>query len=389
MSLRGVAAIVGVGELKPTTNPEGMTTLGMAARVTSQALNDAGLKITDIDGLLVAPDTIESPLMWGGLVAEYLGIRANYVDIVDLGGATAAAMVWRDAAAIKAGICHTVLCITSDLWDVDRFYNNFVHRLSTEAQYELPYGPMGVNSGYAMIARRHMHLYGTTPEQLAKVAVDQRINACHNPDALYGDKPLTIEDVLSSPLVADPLHLLEIVRPCSGASAVIVTGRERAADCASKPVYLLGAGEHVTHSSIIYSPDITTSPIKQSAGRAFAMAGLTPGDMDLLSLYDCYTITVIISLEDAGFCAKGEGGPFVEHNDLTFRGNLPCNTHGGQLSWGQPGLAGGMSHVTEAVRQLRGNCGDRQVRNARLALVNGNGGVMSDEVTLILGREVY
>ena len=145
----------------------------------------------------------------------------------------------------------------------------------------------------------------------------------------------------------------------------------------------------MTHSSIIYSPDITTSPIKQSAGRAFAMYCQTPPEMELLSHYDCYTITVIISLEDAGFCAKGEGGPFVEHNDLTFRGNLPCNTHGGQLSWGQPGLAGGMSHVTEAVRQLRGNCGDRQVRNARLALVNGNGGVMSDEVTLIAGREVY
>jgi len=389
MSLRGVAAIVGVGELKPMANPRGMTTLGMAAQVTSRALNDAGLKITDIDGLLAAPDTLESPLMWGGLVAEYLGIRANYVDIVDLGGATAAAMVWRAAAAIKAGLCHTVLCITSDLWDVERFYRNFVHRLSTEAQYELPYGPMGVNSGYAMIARRHMHLYGTTPEQLAKVAVDQRTNACHNPDALYGDKPLTIEDVLNSPLVVDPLHLLEIVRPCSGASAVIVTGRERASDCASKPVYLLGAGEHATHSSIIYSHDITTSPIKQSASRAFAMAGLTPNDMDLLSLYDCYTITVIITLEDAGFCAKGEGGPFVEQNDLTFRGNLPCNTHGGQLSWGQPGLAGGMSHITEAVRQLRGICGDRQVLDASLALVNGNGGVMSDQVTLILGREVY
>jgi acetyl-CoA C-acetyltransferase len=195
--------------------------------------------------------------------------------------------------------------------------------------------------------------------------------------------------VLNSPLVVDPLHLLEIVKPCSGAAAVIVTDSERAPDCRSKPVYLLGAGEHATHSSIIYSPDITTSPIKQSAKRAFTMAGLKPGDMDLVSLYDCYTITVLVSLEDAGFCAKGEGGPFVEQTDLTFKGELPCNTHGGQLSWGQPGLAGGMSHVTEAVRQLRGICGDRQVRDARLALVNCNGGIMSDQATLILGREVY
>ena len=389
MSLRGSAAIVGIGELPPLVDARGKTVLGMAAQVTAQALSDAGLNIGDIDGVLVAPDTIQSSLMWGGLVAEYLGIRPHYVDVVDLGGATAAGMVWRAAAAIKAGMCNSVLCLTSDLWDVEKFYANFIPRLSMEAQFELPYGPMGANSGYALIARRHMHLYGTTPSQLAKVAVDQRVNACLNPDALYYNKPITIEDVLSSPLIVDPLHLLEIVKPCSGAGALIITARERAADCRSAPVHILGAGEYITHTSIVYSPEITISPIKESTRRAFAMAGLTPNDMDLVSLYDCYTITVIVSLEDAGFCEKGEGGPFVEQTDLTWRGKLPCNTHGGQLSWGQPGLAGGMSHITEAVRQLRGICGDRQVVNARVALVNGNGGIMSDQSTLILGREVY
>ncbi len=389
MSLRGCAAIVGLGELPAMVDSQGMTTLGMASQVTSQALMDAGLEITDIDGVLVAPDTTEASLMWGGLVAEYLGVKPNYVDIVDLGGASAAGMVWRAAAAIKAGMCNTVLCLTSDLWDVERFYRSFIPRLSMEMQFELPYGPMGANSGYALIAQRHMHLYGTTSAQLAKVAVDQRTNACFNPEALYYQKPITIDDVLNSPLIVDPLHLLEIVKPCSGASAVIVTGHERAVDRRVKPVYLLGAGEHATHSSIVYSPDITTSPIKESAQRAFAMAGLTHADMDLVSLYDCYTITVIVSLEDAGFCEKGEGGPFVEQTDLTFKGSLPCNTHGGQLSWGQPGLAGGMSHITEAVRQLRSSCGNRQVEKARLALVNGNGGIMSDQATLVLGKEIY
>ncbi len=389
MSLRGCAALVGIGELRPILDPSGVSVLEMASHVTRLALKDAGLKIGDIDGVLVAPDTIEAPLMWGGLVAEYLGIKPHYVDIVDLGGASAAAMIWRAAAAINAGMCHTVLCLTSDRWDVAQFYANFIPRLSTEAQFELPYGPMGANSGYALIAQRHMHLYGTTPEQLAKVAVDQRFNACSNPQALYYGIPITVEDVINSPMVVDPLHLLEIVRPCSGASAVIVTSSDRAADTRQPPVYLLGAGEFATHSSITYSPEITLSPIVESASRAFAMAEMKPKDMDLVSLYDCYTITVIMSLEDAGFCEKGEGGPFVASTDLTFKGKLPCNTHGGQLSWGQPGLAGGMSHVTEAVRQLRHDAGERQVKGARLAMVNGNGGIMSDQATLILGKEIY
>jgi acetyl-CoA acetyltransferase len=245
---------------------------------------------------------------------------------------------------------------------------------------------MGVNSGYALIAQRHMYEYGTTSRQLAKIAVDQRANACANPDALFYEQPLTLDDVLSSPLIVDPLHLLEIVLPCTGGAALVVTAADRARDGAHPPVILLGAGEALSHNIVAYAPNITTSPIAVAAPKAFAMAGVTPRDIDLVSVYDCYTITVLVTLEDAGFCPKGRGGPFVEENDLTYRGNLPVNTHGGQLSFGQPGLAGGMSHVTEAVRQLQGRAGERQVPNCELAFVNGNGGIMSEEVSLVLGR---
>jgi acetyl-CoA acetyltransferase len=231
-----------------------------------------------------------------------------------------------------------------------------------------------------------MFEYGTRPEQLAKIAVDQRTNALLNPDALFNNKEITINDVLSSPLVVDPIHLLEIVRPCSGAAAVIVSSIDMASKYTRLPVTILGFGEAYTHNSIVYAPSITDSPVKEAAARAFGMAGLLPRDIDFVSVYDCYPITVLITLEDAGFCPKGQGGDFIEKTDMTYKGDLPCNTHGGQLSFGQPSFAGGMSHITEAVRQLRGEAGRRQVKNNRYAYVNGNGGVLSTQCSLIMGR---
>ncbi|HYR78990.1 MAG TPA: thiolase family protein, partial [Candidatus Dormibacteraeota bacterium] len=248
------------------------------------------------------------------------------------------------------------------------------------------YGNIGANCGYAMIANRHMHEYGTTPQQMAKVAVDQRANALKNPLATFNDKPLTIDDVLNSKMIVDPLHLYEIVSPVSGGAAIIVASPEVAKRAKNPPIWLLGAGEYANHSSITYAPSITESPIKPAAEAAFKMAGLQPKDMDFVCPYDCYTITVIVTLEDAGFCKKGSGGPFVMEHDLTYAGDFPCNTHGGQLSFGQPGLAGGMSHVTEAIRQLMGRGGERQVKNAALGYVNGNGGIMSEQASLILER---
>jgi acetyl-CoA acetyltransferase len=187
-------------------------------------------------------------------------------------------------------------------------------------------------------------------------------------------------------MIVDPLHLFEIVSPVSGGAAVVVASAEVAKRAKHPPVWILGAGEGANHATITYAPSIVESPIKPAAEAAFKMAGLAPKDMDFVCPYDCYTITVIVTLEDAGFCKKGQGGAFVEEHDLTWKGDFPCNTHGGQLSFGQPGLAGGMSHVTEAVRQLMGRGGERQVKNAHLGYVNGNGGIMSEQVSLVLER---
>ena len=387
MTLRKAAAITGIGELKPMRQTDGRGALHLMVEAGRQAVLDAGLELHEIDGLLVAPPLQGAPVTFPSMVAEYMGLRPAYCDIVDLGGASGAGQVWRAAAAIAGGMCSTVLCLTGDAQDPSGFYQRGATVWGIPApEFDRPYGPMGANSGYALAASRHMALYGTTSRQLAKVAVDQRTNACANPDAMFYGKPITIDDVLNSRLVVDPLHLLEIVMPCAGAAAVVVTAPDRAWHAPRPPVSLLGAGEMVTHAAPAYAPDLTATGIAASARRAFEMAGVTPKDIDLVSVYDCYTITVAITLEDAGFCAKGQGGRFIEEHDLTWQGDFPVNTHGGQLSFGQPGLAGGMSHVTEAVRQLRGEAAGRQVKGCELAFVNGNGGVLSEEVSLVLGR---
>lgn len=388
MTLKRAAAITGIGELKPTRNPDGKTTLGIMTEVSRLAMLDAGLEPKDVDGLLIGPPIVEMVPMWPSVLGEYLGVHPRYSNVVDIGGASAAGMVWRAAAAIAAGHCRAVLCVTGEASDVETFYSPRARRRSQlpYREFEVPYGPMGVNSGYALIAQRHMFEYGTTSRQLAKIAADQRTNACANPDALFFDQPITIDDVLDSPLVVDPLHLLEIVMPCTGGAAFVVVSPEAARQSPRPPVWLLGAAEYATHMMLSQAPDITTSPIAVTAPKAFQTAGVSPEDVDLVSVYDCYTITVLVTLEDAGFCSKGGGGPFVAEHDLTYRGDLPVNTHGGQLSFGQPGLAGGASHVTEAVRQLQGRAGSRQVPNCELAFVNGNGGVMSEQASLVLGR---
>jgi acetyl-CoA acetyltransferase len=390
MTLKRSAAITGIAELKPTKSAEGKTTLGIMAEVSRAAILDAGLAPGEIDGLLIGSPIVEMTAMWPSILGEYLKIHPKYENVVDLGGASPAGMVWRAAAAIQAGMCNAVLCVTGEASDVETFYTPRARKPSAQLparEFDAPYGPMGVNSGYALIAQRHMFEYGTTSRQLAKIAADQRTNACANPDALFYGSPLTVDDVLASPLVVDPLHLLEIVRPCTGGAAVVVVSPEIAKRAAQTPVWLLGAGECSRGTALSQYDSLTTSPIAVSAPKAFEMAGVAHEDIDLISVYDCYTITVLITLEDAGFCPKGKGGPFVEEHDLTYGGDLPLNTHGGQLSFGQPGLAGGMSHVTEAVRQLQGRAGERQVRNREFAFVNGNGGIMSEQVSLVLGVE--
>jgi acetyl-CoA acetyltransferase len=381
-----------VAEFRPSRYTEGETTLGMLAKVAMAAIADAGMEPGEVDGVIV-PNFAEAPFMAPATLVEYLGIDARFAEIVDLGGATGAGMVSRAAMAIGAGLCETVVCTTATRREKrtassgrGSFSGRRVDR-TPSAEFDEPYGAIGANYGYAMIAQRYMHEFGVQPEQLAKIAVAQRYNACHNPEAVFFGQPITVEDVLNSPVVVDPLHMLEIVMPVAGAAAVVVTSAKRAKKSKRPAAYVLGAGEHTTHKSITFAPNLTHSAIRSAADQAFKAAGVRRKDIDLASMYDCYTITVLLTIEDAGFAKKGQGGAFVSEHGLQFDQDWPLNTHGGQLSFGQAGIAGGMSHVTEAARQLMGRGDARQVKDCDLAFVNGNGGIMSEQVSLILGRD--
>jgi acetyl-CoA acetyltransferase len=395
--LRGSAAITGVAERRPTRWTDNETTLDMFARIGVEAIADAGLELHDIDGLIAHPMG-GVPMLVPSTLIELMGLRATFADTVDLGGATGAAMVWRAAAAIASGQARAVLCVTASRRQrrdpaAKARGDGGGHRgvggrdTSPWAEFEVPYGNVGANVGYAMIAQRYLHEHDATAEQLARIAVHQRDNACQNPDAFFTGQPITVEDVLASPMVADPLHLLEIVMPSAGAAALVVVHPDLVRSTGRPAAWLLGAGECTTHKTITYAPSLSETAIRPAADRAFAQAGVGRDRIGLASLYDCYTITVLVTLEEAGFCRPGEGGRFVEEHDLRWNGDFPLNTHGGQLSFSQPGLAGGMSHVTEAARQVQQRAGDRQVKDLDLAFVNGNGGIMSEECALVLGVE--
>ncbi|MEX2373928.1 MAG: thiolase family protein [Dehalococcoidia bacterium] len=396
MGLQGTAAIVGLAERKPVRRPEGPFQFSVEqwADLAKAALDDAGIDPREVDGICTA-GLRESSSFVPSTVAEYLGLPVNFAEYVDLGGATAAGMVWRAAAAIELGVSNAVLCVipsmpippppaglsragasgygaSSGLWG------------SPQAEFELPYGNVAQNCGYAMIAQRYGEEYGHDARALAKIAVDQRTNASAHPDAIFHGQPITIEDVLASPMIADPIHMLEIVMPVSGGAAVVVASAEVARRARHRPVWVAGFGEHVAFKTPTYAEDLMRTPIGPASDQAFAMAGVARTEVDTTSIYDCYTITVLMSLEDAGFCEKGEGARFVRDHDLTYRGDFPCNTHGGQLSFGQAGLAGGMSHVLDGARQVMGRGGDAQVARCDTAFVSGNGGIMSEQVALIL-----
>ena len=394
---KDAGAIVGLTEWTPKRVwDEPMFGMEACARLAAEALEDAQMDKDEVDGLVIA-GLQDSPMFAPSALAEYLGIRSNFNEVVDLGGATSCGMVWRAAAGIEVGACDTVLVLTpsvpqppkpearkgpgkmrmppylgGDAWG------------SPQGQHEIPSGLVAATPGFALAASRYMAFYDCTQEMLAKVAVDARHNAQSNPRAIFRGKPITVDDVMNSRMVADPLKLLEIVMPCFGGAALVVTNKSRAQRAPHRPVYVSGHGEHLTHKSITYAPDLIDTPVRIASERAFRMAGAEREAVDLASMYDCYTITVALTIEDAGFCPKGQGGRFVAERDLTWDGgDWPLNTHGGQLGMGQAGNAGGMSHVTEAVRQIQGR-GDGQVPGADLAFVNGNGGILSEMVALIL-----
>ena len=321
------------------------------------------------------------------MIAEYMQIFSRYCIGAPAGGATTLAMVHHAASAIATRMCNTVLIATGDSLVSGLSRDQAIEAMPTAGhpQFERPYGPP-IPAFYALIARAHQHAYGTTAEQLAAVAVACRKHASLNAAAQMRT-PIAVDDVLNSRMVCDPLHLLDCSLVSDGGAAIVMTAAERARDFRKRPIYLLGTGEGHGHEHISQAVSLTISAAKEAGERAYAMAGLGPADVDFAELYDCFTPVVIIELEDLGFCPKGEGGRFVEDGRIQLGGALPVNTHGGLLSHCHPGHPGSMFGITEAVRQLRGECDLRQVAGARIALVHGQGGIMSSHCTAIFGNE--
>lgn len=381
-----VSAIGGVAELAPVRDTGEETDLTLSAAVAVGALADAGLEPSDVDGLLTHPTDMASRLV-PSTVGEYLGLRLTYTDSVDLGGASAVGMLWRADAAIRAGMCSAVLCLTSAPRGTGAGAGQSRRTVDASPwrEFEVPFGNIGATEGYALIAARYEHEFGDTARARARLAVAQRANAAAQPKAYFSGTPLDEDEVLASEMIADPLRKLDCVLPTGGAAAVLVLRDDLAARARQRPVPILGAGEAITHKTITYAPSLTDTAVRTSADRAFAAAGVERSAIGLASVYDCYTSTVLLTLEDAGFCAKGGAAAFVDEHDLTWKGDFPLNTHGGQLSFGQSDVAGGMSHVTEAVLQLQGRAEDRQVAGLHHAFVHGNGGIMSEQASVILG----
>jgi len=385
VTLSKKVAIAGVDESDQIGICEGKNALMLHAEAARNALRDAGIDKSEVDFLSTAGPSLLQ-------LGEYLGIQPKYLDGTSVGGSSFVVQVEHAAAAIAAGICNVALITHGEMGYsarrglADRGAGpaaRYADPTSAAAQFEFPYGVGGPPSVYAMAAMRHMHQYGTTHEQLAEIAVATRKWAQLNPKAFMRD-PLTIDDVLSSRWIAYPFHIYDCCLVTDAGGACVIVGADRARDLPKPPVWLLGAGEAMTHQSMLNSPDLTQTPARYSGARAFAMAGLTPKDIDVVEVYDSFTYTALVTIEELGFCEKGEGGPFLSNQRTAPGGDFPMNTNGGGLSYTHPGMYG-MFLIIEAVRQLRGECGERQVPDARTALVNGTGGSLSSTGTLILG----
>lgn len=375
MSLQTIhrkTAVVGVGTAGCGAAP-GHSDIELLALAAGRAVADAGLTMGDIDGLATAH---LSAAMWPLNVAEYLGLRPRFVEGTTLGGSAFVGQMLHAALALVAGECNAVLvCYGSaqKTATMSRRERLAARTLLDPYTYEAPYRPYLAPSSYALMAARHMHEFGTTPRQLAEVAVAARRWAQRNPEA-FARGPLDIDDVLSAKRVSDPLGVLDCCLVTDGAGAFVMTRSERARDLPHRPVELLSCATALWHRQVSGMADLTKTPAAESGPRALAGAGLTVRDIDVVQLYDAFTINVILFLEDLGFCAKGEGGAFVEGGALAPGGRLPVNTDGGGLSCVHPNMYG-VFEVVEAVRQLRGEAGERQVAGAATALVHGNGGI--------------
>ena len=376
------AVIAGVYE-HPTRWAPNKTAYQIHAESACGALADAGLTTKEVDGFFTAgvgPIGVMT-------LAEHLGLQPRYHDSTNIGGSSFVAHVIHAAAAIAAGLCEVALITYGSTASSDRFAvgTGGVSAGDPPDQFESPYGPTVVGS-YALVAQRHMHEFGTTAEQLAEIAVTIRRHAGLNPAAKFRDR-ITVEDVLASRIVSSPLHLLDCCIISDGGGAVVVTSAERARDMKKRSIRILGGSEALCHTAE-GKRDLIDIAAKQSGPRALAMAGVGHADIDLCMIYDSFTITVLETLENLGFCERGEGGAFVENGHIGLGGALPVNTDGGGLSSNHPGMRG-IFLVIEAVKQLRGECGARQVPDCEVALCHGTGGMLGlrhSGVTLVLGR---
>ena len=377
-----MAAVAGVaesdlGEVAPKT------AMQLQAEAAREALAEAGLTFADVDGLLSAGGDTFAPSM---AIGEYLGITPRYTDSTNIGGSSFVVHAGHAYRAIEDGLCEVAL-ITYGSTQRSAASRTLGRGGGVRGtfQFEGVWGMPAPVGPYALAATRHMHEYGTTAEQLAEVAVATRKWASLNPKAFMRD-PITVEDVLASRWIAEPLHLLDCCLVTDGGGAVVIVSADRARDLPRPPVWILGHGESHTHLGISSMPDLTTTPAVHSGARAFAMAGLTPADVDVVELYDSFTITVLLTLEALGFCGRGESGAFVSGQRTAPGGDFPMNTNGGGLSYCHPGMYG-IFTLIEATRQLRGEGGPRQVEGARVALANGTGGVLSSSATVVLGHD--
>jgi acetyl-CoA acetyltransferase len=374
-------AIVGVG-LSDCGRVPDKTATALMAQSARAAIVDAGLTKAHIEGL-GAHGSLLAPVE----VSEYLGLRPSWVDSTNVGGSSWEVMAQHAVAAISAGEIGAVLLTygSTARSDVKRQVRASAAAMSTAGamQFEAPYGATLI-AKYAMAARRHMIEYGTTIEQLAEVAVAAHMWSALNPNAFDRER-LTLVDVAAAPMLADPFTTKHVCLRTDGGGAVVLASEQVAGDCAKDPVWIMGAASAASHVSMSEWPDFTTSAAALSGPKAFARAGVSPADVDVCQLYDSFTSTVLLTVEDLGFCTKGEGGPFIESGALRPGGTLPTNTDGGGLASCHPGMRG-MFLMVEAVRQLRGECGPRQVPDARVACVHAMGGFFSHSATMILGR---
>lgn len=372
----GRTAIVGAATFGQGRAP-GFEASDLAAIAASLALEDAGLSLEDVDGLFFCHPT---DTMGGLSFAQYLGIRPKVTDNNRTGGSAFQTYVEHAAFLLDAGLidCALIAYGSNQATATGKLVSTV-----QPMRYEAPYRPLNPVSSYALATARHMHQYGTTREQLGAVALAAREWAQLNPEAFKRD-PLTLDDYLASRRVSDPLTVLDCCLVTDGAAAIVMTRADRARDLKRKPVHVLGAAAETHHREIGWLDDLTVTAAQASGARAYAQAGLGPSDIDVVQVYDAFTINTILFLEDLGFCPKGEGGRFVQDGAIAPGGSLAVNTNGGGLSCCHPGMYG-LFTLVEAVRQLRGECGDRQITGAERALAHGNGGVLSSQATVILG----